>query len=90
MNDDKYDDIITFYNQIFIQNEKFKEFITNIRNNNGNNLSASNVNKNSKKNAVMNSPLKLIIPKLNFKQKNNPGTKNNSMTPQTQLLYAYN
>lgn len=36
------------------------------------------------------SPLKAIIPKeINFKSKNNPKLKGN-MTPQTQLLIAYN
>lgn len=52
---------------------------------------------NSKKNSILMSPMKNIIPKqINFKSKNmmgnNPNNRNKnpaSMTPQTQLLYAY-
>lgn len=46
--------------------------------------------KNNKKNVVLLSPLKAIIPKeISFKGHNANKNKGN-MTPQTQLLYAYN
>jgi len=45
---------------------------------------------NSKKNALLMSPLKTIIPKdINFRQKPKVLRKGN-VTPQPQLLYAYN
>ena len=75
-------DIITFYNKIFIQNPKVKDFITNIRTN------ANTENKNAKKNTLLMSPMKAIIPReINFKSKNNMNGngkgKNNGLTPQT-------
>lgn len=62
------------------------------------NSSNSMINKNNKKNALLMSPLKAIIPKDTFKLKNignnsnnlNGKGRNGQMTPQTQLLFAYN
>jgi hypothetical protein len=69
-----------------------KEFIANTRNG-----TVNGGNKNNKKNTLLMSPMKAIIPKDSFKAKtnivNNPNAKNrnnNNMTPQTQLLFAYN
>lgn len=83
-------DIISFYNKVYIKNNKIKDFITHLRTN-------GNVdNKNNKKNTLLMSPMKAIIPRqINFKSKaninaNNAKGKNNGLTPQTQLLYAYN
>ena len=94
-------DIINFYNKVFLQaekTEKLKDFITNVRNaaNNGNANGMQNANKANKKNTLLMSPMKAIIPKDSFKAKttlmNNGNTKgrNNNLTPQTQLLFAYN
>lgn len=71
-----------------------KDFIVNNRNNGPSN----SMIKNNKKNALLMSPLKAIIPKDTFKLKNiannlnnmNGKGRNGQMTPQTQLLWAYN
>lgn len=87
-------DIITFYNQVFLKKVPLKEIIANIRNGTSSTTALNNVtNKNSKKNTLLMSPMKAIIPKdLNFKTKNlqNGKGKNNNLTPQNQFLYAYN
>ena len=75
-------DIIKFYNQYFLT-DGLKKFIQALHEGN-------QVNKNKKKNDLLASPLKAIIPNnINFKQKQKITGKGN-VTPQTQLLYAYN
>lgn len=91
-------DIITFYNQMFLKFDKLKDFISNLRSNSSSTTALNNVaSKNNKKNTLLMSPMKAIIPKdIPFKSKTNAVNnanvkgKNNNMTPQTQLLFAYN
>ena len=76
-------DIIKFYNQYYLSTENLKKFIQSIHD--GYNV------KNNKKNTLLMSPLKTIIPKdINFRQKPKPTVGKGNITPQPQLLYAYN
>lgn len=77
-------DIIKFYNSYFLT-ENLKKYIQTLHD-------GHQTNRNKKKNDLLASPLKAIIPSnINFKQKQkvNQNLKGN-ITPQTQLLYAYN
>lgn len=83
MHDDDPVDIIKFYNSVFIA--RLKKF-TKVLQEKGNGGSIHH----DRKNAVLQSPLKNIIPKdLNRNLKKGLSGKS-IMTPQTQLLYAYN
>ena len=76
-------DIIKFYNSVFIVN--MKNFISMLKEKG---LNTSKIA--SRKHSILQSPLKGIIPReINFKQSKNVMNKHH-MTPQTQLLYAYN
>ena len=93
INEDNQDGtIISFYNDVFIKRTELKDFIVgSFTDSNNRNINAQ---KNSKKNIVLMSPLKAIIPKeLMFKgqgNNHNISKAKGSITPQTQLLYAYN
>ncbi len=64
-----------------------KEILTSKKYSSNTNLASSKI---SKKNSLLMSPLKAIIPKeVGYKNKNQANNKN-GITPQTQLLYAYN
>lgn len=80
MSEDKRADIIKFYNTEFINIGNLREFISSNKENMGEKFQGGN--------AVLQSPLRAIIPKgisFNKVQQQKKGGK----TPQTNLLYAY-
>jgi hypothetical protein len=80
---EKPSDIIRFYNQYYLRTEELKKFIQT--------LYDGHPVKNNKKNSLLMSPLKTIIPRdINFKLKQKLQTGKGNVTPQPQLLYAYN
>lgn len=75
-------DVIKFYNDVYIKTNEIKEYILSLRRGN-------QARHNSKKNPILMSPMKAIIPKeINFRPKNRQLKGN--ITPNTQLLVAYN
>lgn len=87
--DNQNGNIISFYNDVFIKKTELKDFIvSSFTDSNSRNINAQ---RNSKKNIVLMSPIKAIIPKeLMFKGQGNNYKNKGNITPQTHLLYAYN